>query len=276
MQPSTFELILDRAAAECGIDPGYWDIWGQRHETSSETKQAILGAMGIAAGDSGELADAMEERTRREWKRLSPPAVLATEGDTFELYVHLASDDRTGQVRLIVRRENGGVSEHEIGLREMTQSASMELDGHTWVRFQAKLPVALPLGYHDVTVEAGSRKSETRYIVTPHRAWIHPHLARGGRAAGIAVSLYGVRSARNWGCGDFTDLHAVIDWVADELERPSSRSIRCTRSTTAGLSTPVPIFRTASSTGIFCTWTWKRLRTSSGAGARGCYDSLPR
>ena len=44
-----------------------------------------------------------------------------------------------------------------------------------------------------------------------------PHLGRGGRAAGIAVSLYGVRSERNWGCGDFRDLRSVIEWVAEEL-----------------------------------------------------------
>ena len=44
-----------------------------------------------------------------------------------------------------------------------------------------------------------------------------PHLTSGGRAAGIAVSLYGVRSGRNWGCGDFRDLRSVIDWVAEEL-----------------------------------------------------------
>jgi hypothetical protein len=75
----------------------------------------------------------------------------------------------------------------------------------------------LPLGYHEVTVKRGTVSATTRYIVTPDRAWTGPHLGQGGRAAGVAVSLYGVRSARNWGCGDFADLAGVVDWVAEEL-----------------------------------------------------------
>ena len=54
--------------------------------------------------------------------------------------------------------------------------------------------------------------------MTPERAWTDPHLGRGGRAAGIAVSLYGVRSERNWGCGDFRDLLEIVDWAAADLE----------------------------------------------------------
>ena len=51
--------------------------------------------------------------------------------------------------------------------------------------------------------------AEARLIVCPARA-------KGveQRVAGLAVSLYGLRSARNWGCGDFTDLEAVIDAFA--------------------------------------------------------------
>jgi 4-alpha-glucanotransferase len=37
------------------------------------------------------------------------------------------------------------------------------------------------------------------------------------RTAGLAIALYGLRSRRNWGCGDFRDLELLIDWLADEI-----------------------------------------------------------
>jgi 4-alpha-glucanotransferase len=39
-----------------------------------------------------------------------------------------------------------------------------------------------------------------------------------GRVAGIAVSLYGVRSKRNWGIGDLGNLKEVLTWAAEDLQ----------------------------------------------------------
>ena len=42
---------LDRLADRAGIESAYRDIWGERHETSDQTKRAILSSLGIAAHD---------------------------------------------------------------------------------------------------------------------------------------------------------------------------------------------------------------------------------
>ncbi|MCP5114999.1 MAG: 4-alpha-glucanotransferase, partial [bacterium] len=44
-----------------------------------------------------------------------------------------------------------------------------------------------------------------------------PELEAGGRRAGLNVSLYGIRSARSWGCGDFSDLERLTGWVGREV-----------------------------------------------------------
>ena len=90
------------------------------------------------------------------------------------------------------------------------------MDGQRYVRKQAPLPADLPIGYHEVEVRLGSRRQLTRLIVAPTRAYAHPALANGGKAAGIALALYGVRSAQNWGCGDLRDLRAIVDWASQD------------------------------------------------------------
>jgi 4-alpha-glucanotransferase len=78
-----------------------------------------------------------------------------------------------------------------------------EADGRTilW-------PQDLPVGtYRLLLTDAARTREEVPFIVAPHRAY-------GGdfdRGWLLAVQLYGVRSARNWGMGDFTDLAALID-----------------------------------------------------------------
>jgi (1->4)-alpha-D-glucan 1-alpha-D-glucosylmutase len=46
------------------------------------------------------------------------------------------------------------------------------------------------------------------------RCWQPELLERGGRVWGFAVQLYGLRSARNWGIGDFGDLAALVELAA--------------------------------------------------------------
>jgi 4-alpha-glucanotransferase len=217
MPTDSFEELLNQAASWFGIDDGFWDIFGNHHTTSVATTQSILRALGVAADTAEGLKHSLADLARHEWERLLPPVVVAGPNGPVELIVNLAAESLGHRARFTVHPEIGETSEFDVNLWELPQAGAVGMNGSTWVQKKAVLPIELPLGYHEVRLVVGGATSSTRYIVTPDRAWTHPNLGRGGRAAGIAVSLYGVRSSRNWGCGDFGDLADVIDWVAEEL-----------------------------------------------------------
>ncbi len=72
-------------------------------------------------------------------------------------------------------------------------------------------PTDLPIGAYRVSLtDASSVAEEVPLIVAPPKAF-------GGdfdRCWLLAVQLYGIRSTRNWGIGDFTDLEGLIDIAA--------------------------------------------------------------
>jgi 4-alpha-glucanotransferase len=59
--------------------------------------------------------------------------------------------------------------------------------------------------------------AQTHLILCPAQAFLPDQLANGGKTAGFNITLYGLRSDRNWGCGDFTDLQALIEWAHQEV-----------------------------------------------------------
>ncbi|MBI3470056.1 MAG: 4-alpha-glucanotransferase, partial [Candidatus Solibacter usitatus] len=188
MIPSSSPSPLDRAAELWGIEPHYWDIFGRLHVTSDDTKRAILAGRGVGP----DFERAIEERLRGERQRLVPPCLVLGAGPA-ELPIN-APDGLLATIDL--RPESGEPARFEAPVRGG----------------RLRLP-DLDLGYYDLTVSVPDRAPEAaRLILTPDRAYLPEDL----RCAGIAISLYGVRSARNWGCGDFRDLRSLIDWAVEE------------------------------------------------------------
>jgi 4-alpha-glucanotransferase len=87
------------------------------------------------------------------------------------------------------------------------------LRGRTWLleveggeRFSGDL-AQLPLGYHRLTVRDGPGENSCEVIVTPARCYLPPEM-EDGRVWALSTQLYALRSQRNWGIGDFSDLAA--------------------------------------------------------------------
>ncbi|WP_332815529.1 malto-oligosyltrehalose synthase [Ramlibacter sp.] len=75
------------------------------------------------------------------------------------------------------------------------------------------LPADLPIGYWQLAL-AGEPEPGCLLVVAPQRGWAPAALLQGERWWGCTVQLYALRSARNWGIGDFGDLRRLVDTAA--------------------------------------------------------------
>src|SRR5215469_6940626 len=105
MSSETFDQLLDRAAALCGIDTGYWDIWGRHHPTTPEGKKALLRAMGIPSDSAESLETALAAWARRQWETLLPPAVVAGEDEIHEVPITVPAESLDERARIFIKRE---------------------------------------------------------------------------------------------------------------------------------------------------------------------------
>jgi len=195
---------IEQAARAWGIETDYWDIWGKQHHASAELEAAILRSLGVDLGSKASLGEAIERRNQRRWRSPLPPTVFLTAGTTpHEVGVSLQASHNDARATLRIQLEDGGQVEREVALGEILAGQRL------------RLPDDLPLGYHELTLEIpGENLRPSRLIVCPSRVF-EPEWLQTRRAAGIAISLYGLRSQRNWGCGDTTDLKALTDWAAE-------------------------------------------------------------
>jgi len=203
---------LERAATRWGVELEYTDTWGRTHAASDETLLGVLAALGIPAGSGEELERAATERDLARWSRAFDPAVVVFQ-DSDSVPLRIPAERAGGSVKIEFRWENGEVEHHWFSLPELPELERVSIAGREFISKRVPLP-SLGLGYHDLRASwmkdpEQEAFEDARFIVCPRRA-----REVEGRPAGVALSLYGVRSARNWGCGDFTDLRAVIDTLA--------------------------------------------------------------
>jgi 4-alpha-glucanotransferase len=207
---------LEHAAKIWGVETEYWDVWGNHRRASAKVLTAILESLGVHARTLGSIRQAIEQRGFEAWDSPLPPVIVLTVDRTpHEVAVSLPEEKAASAVVLEIRLDQGNLVESSLDLSQIAALETAVRKGRRLVRKRLSLPGDLPLGYHQLAVTIpGEPSAVARLIVCPGRAY-QPAWMGSGQAAGIAISLYGLRSLRNWGCGDTTDLKAFIDWASE-------------------------------------------------------------
>ena len=210
--------FLERGAVACGVELTYTDVWGLEHRATPEVLKQILEPLGIPTGSVSAMENALAERTAARWQHaVDSTLVVRQNADSIELRIPAAR--KGASLKLEIEWEGGDLEHHWFWAPELRTLQTAYAGGLDFIAKRLPLPKPLRLGYHKIRL----------YWMNPH--WSKPpqletfaqanfiicplHAKRvERRMAGLALSLYGLRSQRNWGCGDFTDLRAVIDAFA--------------------------------------------------------------
>ena len=203
-----------QALARChGIALTYRDIWSHERHADPAVLRALLRAMRVDAGDDAAIERSLAAHRREHWQRVVPAVSLAR-GSGAPIMLHLPAQARHGVLTWRVIEEGGLELGGELRLAEWPERERETLEVGDHIAIEWRLPIELPEGYHRLQVmqgDAPDAQSSGLLIVAPAHCHLPRALRGDARAWGIAVQVYALRSARNWGIGDFTDLAAVVD-----------------------------------------------------------------
>ncbi|MEA1052202.1 4-alpha-glucanotransferase [Lamprobacter modestohalophilus] len=231
---------LERLCAHYGIAATYEDVEGQQHHAEDRTRRALLQALGVAAGDPATEARSLTQAIDREWQRVLAPVIVHRQGaEAPRLTLSLPDQPELRTVRLVLTEESGATAEAELDLSSLPIDEEREIDGRRWQRRRIAVPAPSEIGYHQLILQSTAEAvlARTRFIVAPPRCWqpeaedragqganlAHRQANHGGNSEagngtrdwGLVTHLHALRSTRNWGIGDFTDLTRLVETAAE-------------------------------------------------------------
>jgi (1->4)-alpha-D-glucan 1-alpha-D-glucosylmutase len=207
---STLHHLSDLA----GVLPEYYDIRGQRHETSDDTRHALLRAMGLV-GDNNDIDAGLESRLAQAWSGRLPPVQVERANAPLRITLRLPEQAATRTWRWRLNLEQGGERAGTCIPAQLESLDQAEIAGQLWQARALDLPGIDVIGYHRLEISDGEESATMPLIVTPERCHLPEAVRDGRRVWGLSTQLYGVRSASDWGIGDFSDLVRLIEWAAE-------------------------------------------------------------
>ena len=165
---------LANLAVAMGILPRWHNLAGVEQTTGPDTQRALLTAMGVPAANDAEIRESLAELRARRAARRIPEEIVVSAGAETRIPLRHGAD---WQLELDAGDTREGRDEEEVAL-------------------------TLPAGLHRLSVG----EETCLVIAAPERAPTLGSLAGRGKTWGLSAALYGLRSKRNLGIGDYRDL----------------------------------------------------------------------
>ncbi|WP_027670647.1 4-alpha-glucanotransferase [Rheinheimera baltica] len=204
--------LLAELIAFCGIETEFNDAWGQPTRVSEQHQLALLSAQGFDIDDDDTARLQLLSRQLDFWQQPLQPVSVQRMDEQLQLLLNVTLEQANETWTFLLTSEDG--VEYPFTLipvdGELVQVTV--LDEVEYHQYQHPLPLSLAPGYHKL--QRNNDTMQQSLIITPGHCF-EPEMFKHKQQWGISLQLYGLRSERNWGIGDFTDLGNTVRYLAD-------------------------------------------------------------
>lgn len=199
--------LVDHLVEYRGIESNYTDAWGNPATINPETKSKLLAVMGYHVENQELLEQQVKQNAANSWSTpLDPVQVMLVDNAvqfTLRLPIELVADQYTCQIT----QESGEVYSHIFEPLDGQLINVTHIDEVEFQEYLIDIPHSPPLGYHNLDLIIDDETlSSMRLIIAPKTCYQPETLLQGNKVWGLSVQLYCLRSEKNWGVGDFSDL----------------------------------------------------------------------
>ncbi len=199
--------------AFCGIETEFNDAWGNAVTVSEQDQLALLSAQGFATTDDALARRQLLQRQLDFWQRPLQVVSVQRQDEPLQLLLQVDLAQATAAMQFELRTEQGQAETFSLTPVDGELLQVVQLDDTEYHQYQHILPFSLPPGYHLLVLQQPGMVLTQSLVISPGRCF-QPEVFSQKRQWGIALQLYGLRSARNWGIGDFTDLADTVRYLA--------------------------------------------------------------
>lgn len=200
---------LYQLASELGIATSFSDagLTQKTYTIAPETIRLFASALGYPCATEAEITASIKKHAERRWAEVLSPIYICRQDN---VWFDIVLPDGAQIDKFSVK--NSHHQPQVVSFEFNGEPERYELSGQPLVKYKYSILGALDIGYYDLDVRIGQKNYKSRLAVAPERCYEAPQIAN--RLWGYAVQLYSVRSRRNWGVGDFTDLQNLVKMCA--------------------------------------------------------------
>jgi 4-alpha-glucanotransferase len=203
---------LDLLLNLSGIASEFIEFSGNHARIPIESRLHVLGAMGITVNSREQLEQAIMARELASLQTWLTPVTL-TDPESGLVVLSIEGDQEAGTMQWTLHLESGETSHGEIDPAGLQTHSSQVVGGHHYLRKPFSLDT-LPIGYHTLELKRENVVVSTLLVVPPRQTWQPAFLMNNGKGWGLSAQLYTVRTAQDWGIGDFADLGELVRFAA--------------------------------------------------------------